>query len=114
VIAEGAMTADQFDSVLAALARARSRREMFAALAVATVAGSAALDAAPAAAVCRGRNERCKQKRECCSERCRSRKGKKRRKCACTEEGERCLETADCCKGDVRLLCVSGFCVRDR
>lgn len=112
------MSGDRFDAVLAALIQARSRREMFGAVA-AMVSGIALRDEALAgdvtASACRGRNEKCKRKSECCSERCRSRKGnKKKRKCQCSPEGERCLEVSDCCEDGVRLFCVSGFCVRER
>jgi hypothetical protein len=112
------MTGDRFDNLLAALTRARSRREMLGAVA-AMVTGIALRDEALAgdvtASACRARNEKCKRKSECCSERCRSRKGsKKKRKCACSPEGERCLDVSDCCEDDIRLFCVSGFCVRDR
>jgi hypothetical protein len=113
------MTPDRFDTLLAALARARTRRDMIAAAVAVITAGTTVGESAravdSAAAVCRGRNEKCKHKRECCSERCRSRKGsKKKRKCDCSPEGERCLDVSDCCEGDVRLFCVSGFCVRER
>lgn len=107
------MTDHRFDAILTAVARARSRREWLAAFTASALLAPA--PSAPAAAVCRGRNEKCKQKRECCSGRCRSRKGsRKRRKCACSPEGERCLEVSDCCEGDIRLFCVAGRCVRDR
>jgi hypothetical protein len=112
------MTPDRLDTLLAALARARTRRGMIAAAATVITAGTTARETAQAvdlaAAICLGRNERCKHKRECCSEHCRPRKGKKKRKCACTPEGERCLDVKDCCEGDVRLFCVAGFCVRER
>ena len=65
------------------------------------------------AEACRGLKAKCKRKNECCSGECRSKSSGKRR-CGCSPEGARCLETADCCS-DVRpLYCASGFCVRRR
>ncbi len=111
------MDAARFDALITSLAAVRTRRGTLAALMAAAISGSGAAGARPsralAASVCRGRNERCSGKRECCSEQCRSKKGK-RRKCRCSPEGKRCHAESDCCTSGVRLFCVSGFCVRER
>ena len=65
------------------------------------------------AEACRGFKAKCKRKKECCSGICRSKKSGKRR-CACSPEGARCLETSDCCSDARPLYCASGFCVRKR
>ncbi len=105
----------RFDALAAMLAAARTRRAMLAALAAATVSGVAAPrhQEARAALVCRRRNERCNGKRECCSARCRQKKGKTR-KCACSPEGKRCHEPSDCCSTGIQLFCVANYCVRER
>jgi hypothetical protein len=112
------MTANRFDRALAALARAPLRRDVLAALVAAITARTAARDPAQAAnitaMICLGRDERCKRKRECCAGRCRRRKGKKKRKCACSPRGARCLNSDDCCERGAALICASGFCVPDR
>jgi hypothetical protein len=112
------MTADRFDRLLAAMMRARSRREMLGALAGATASGALTREATRArgvhAGACLSRNERCKRKSECCSGRCRHRKGKPKRKCVCSPRGAHCNATSDCCARGAVLLCVSGFCVPDR
>ena len=70
--------------------------------------------AAPVTAdACRGFKAKCKRKNECCSGACR-RKNSGKRRCACSPEGARCLETADCCSDGRALYCASGFCVRRR
>ena len=105
------MSNDRFDAMLTALARARTRREMLAALAVASAAGGA-LDTTPASAQsngCRGVTSRCKRNGQCCSGRCRKRRGKKGR-CRCSTQGKRCLETRDCCDGEGELVCDMGVC----
>lgn len=83
--------------------------------------GSAAVLLLPGAAVaapvtaeaCRAFKAKCKRKNECCSGTCR-RKSSGKRRCACSPEGARCLETADCCSDVHALYCASGFCVRKR
>ena len=104
------MSDDQFDAMLTALARARTRREMLAAVGVAT-AGAAATAATGEAqsSGCRGDSSRCKRNTHCCSGRCRKRQGKKGR-CLCSTQGKRCLVTRDCCDGEVELVCDNGFC----
>jgi hypothetical protein len=104
---------ERFDAMLAALAGARTRREMLAAVAVAATADSA-LNAVPATAQsngCRGITSRCKQDGHCCSGRCRKRRGKKKGRCRCSTKDKRCLETRDCCDGELELVCDEGFCV---
>ncbi len=106
------MSNDQFDAMLTALARARTRREMLAAVAVASAAGGA-LDVTPATAQsngCRGVTSRCKRDGQCCSGRCRKRRGKKKGRCRCSTQGKRCLETRDCCDGEGELVCDEGSC----
>ncbi len=107
------MSNDRFDAMLTALARARTRREMLAAVAVASAAGGA-LDATPSTAQsngCRGVTSRCKRNGQCCSGRCRTRRGKKKGRCRCSTQGKRCLDTRDCCDGEDDLVCDGGFCV---
>jgi hypothetical protein len=104
---------DRFDGMLTALAQARTRREMLAAVAVASAAGGA-LDATPASAQsngCRGVTSRCKRDGQCCSGRCRKRRGKKKGRCRCSTQGKRCLVTGDCCNGEAELVCDMGVCV---
>ena len=108
----------RFDAMVAALAKAGRRRALIFALAAVTVTSHRGDQRVRASDVgteaCLRPGERCKRKRECCSEQCRSRAGKKRRKCRCSPEGKRCVEASDCCTTGVRLFCVSGFCVRNR
>lgn len=73
----------------------------------------AAMAAPVTAEACRGIKAKCKRKNECCSGSCRSKSSGKRR-CTCSPEGARCLETADCCSDARALYCASGFCVRKR
>lgn len=81
--------------------------------ALALLVPGAAVAAPVTAEACRRFKAKCKRKNECCSGTCRSKSNGKRR-CACSPEGARCAETADCCS-DVRpLYCASGFCVRKR
>ena len=105
------MGEDRFDDVLTALARARTRREMLAALGVGA-AGSAAATASGEAQnlECRGVSGRCKRNAQCCSGRCRTRRGKKQGRCRCSTLGKRCLVTRDCCDGEDELVCDGGFC----
>jgi hypothetical protein len=78
------------------------------------VPGAAEAGAAPITAeACRGFKSKCKRKKECCSGKCRRKKSGKRR-CTCSPEGARCVETADCCSDVRSLYCASGFCVRKR
>lgn len=105
------MSNDQFDAMLSALARARTRREMLAALGIAT-AGIAAADVPGEAQNngCRGVASRCKRDTQCCSGRCRQRRGKKKGRCRCSTQGNRCLVTRDCCDGEDDLFCDGGIC----
>lgn len=113
------MTNNQFDALLAALARTRSRRETMAALAIALSAGPVAPDTIQArkrdGIECLGHKERCKRKSECCSGRCRSGQSKsKKRKCSCSPRGAHCVDGNDCCTKGSPLICAAGFCVPDR
>ncbi len=104
----------RFDALVRRVGTAVSDRRQVAAGGVLTLLlPGAALAATVTAEACRGLKAKCKRKNECCSGTCRSKSSGKRR-CACSPEGARCLETSDCCS-DVRpLYCASGFCVRKR
>lgn len=104
----------RFDAIASLLGQAKSRRVAATALLAAIGGTHLALgDAEAANAACLGFKAKCSKKQQCCGGNCRKKKGKKRT-CTCTIEGKRCLETSDCCVGDVPLFCVSGFCVRKR
>lgn len=45
----------------------------------------------------RGAGAGCRGNGQCCSNRCRTKKGKRRGKCQCSPLGAPCGETADCC-----------------
>ena len=93
-------------------AGADSRRAVSVALLATLLPGRAG--AAPVTAeACRRFKEKCKRKNECCSGKCR-RKNSGKRRCACSPEGARCVETGDCCTDVRSLFCASGFCVRRR
>ena len=107
------MSNDRFDAMLTALVQARTRREMLAAIAVTSTAG-AGVNALPAEAQsngCHGITRRCKRDAQCCSGRCRKRRGKKKGRCRCSPRSARCLETRDCCDDEAELVCDGGFCV---
>lgn len=105
----------RFDALVRRVGAAVMNRRLVAGagLAMLILRPGAAVAAPVAAEACRGFKATCKRKKECCSGVCR-RKTNGKRRCACTPEGARCGETADCCS-DVRpLSCASGFCVRKR
>ena len=105
------MSNEQFDALLGALARARTRREMLAAIGVGT-AGAAAMEAPGGAQGngCRGVASRCKRDGQCCSGSCRTRRGRKQGRCRCSTQGKRCVVARDCCDGGEELFCLGGFC----
>ncbi|MGH2617595.1 MAG: hypothetical protein ACRDJC_20370 [Thermomicrobiales bacterium] len=115
------MTGEGFDAVVAALARARTRRAAVAALASAVALGTALDKGTPASAgqatvaPCRGKQAKCRKNAHCCSGRCRKRRGKnknrKKGKCRCSRHLERCHKDSDCCAlGGMPLVCVDGTC----
>jgi hypothetical protein len=115
------MSGDWFDALAAALARARPRRAMAAALAAALTSGAVVPGGGPALAgqvyvepACRGKGAKCRRGGQCCSGRCRKRKGKNGKKrrgvCRCSRYLEPCKDDGDCCSGDLSLVCASGKC----
>lgn len=112
------MTDEAFDTIVAAMARARTRRALALALAGALAAGYALHGAAPsggggvaAAPQCRGKRSTCKRNGQCCSGRCRKRKGKSTGRCRCSRYLEPCRTSRDCCSlNGMPLVCASGMC----
>ena len=103
----------RFDALVRRVGAAVMDRRHVTGVGVVALLPGAAVAAPVTAEACRGFKAKCKRKNECCSGACR-RNGSRKRRCACTPEGARCGETADCCS-DVRpLSCASGFCVRKR
>ena len=43
------------------------------------------------------KGERCRRGRQCCSSRCKRKKGKKKGRCRCSPLGARCATPGDCC-----------------
>lgn len=104
----------RFDALVrrVGVAGASSRRAVSVGLLAMLLPGRAS--AAPVTAeACRRFKEKCKRKNECCSGKCR-RKNSGKRRCTCSPEGARCVETGDCCADTRPLYCASGFCVRRR
>ena len=116
------MSGQGFDAIAVAMARARSRRALVAALAGATTIAGVLGIASPARAgqttlvtpVCRGFRSKCKRGGQCCSGQCRKRRrknGKKKGKCRCSPYLTPCHEDGDCCLLDgLPLVCVNGNC----
>lgn len=104
----------RFDALVRRVGATRLDRRRVGAATLLTLLLPGATAAAPVTAeACRSFKAKCKRKNECCSGECRSKGGGKRR-CACSPEGARCVETADCCSDVRTLYCASGFCVRKR
>jgi hypothetical protein len=103
------MSDERFDAFLMALARARTRRAMLAAVAASTTAATALSDTVWAGRAtieaCESKGERCQEKTDCCSKRCRKRKNAKKGRCRCSREGQRCNDPLDCCVGPEDLFC---------
>jgi hypothetical protein len=115
------MTVEQFDTLVAAIARARTRRAVLAALAGSGTIGAALDKGTPASAgqltlapICRGFHAKCKRGGQCCSGQCRKRRGKNKKKkghCRCSTHLEPCHDDGDCCLLDgTPLVCASGKC----
>ena len=109
------MRGDRFDGVLMTLVGSRTRRCLLSALTAAAamkgVPRNEMLAATVHTSACAPAGATCKRKADCCTERCRSRKGKKKRRCSCSVRGARCGQTGDCCKAAESLACVSGYCI---
>ena len=105
------MSDGQFDLMLTALARARTRREMLAAIGMASAGTAGSANAVEGQSNgCRGASSRCKRDGHCCSGRCRKRRDAKKGRCRCSVQGARCGVTGDCCDGEVELVCDMGQC----
>lgn len=102
------MTGAWFDTIVAGLARARTRRAFASA-----VAAGVAFGAPPIAAAkpCRGKRSTCRRNGQCCSGRCRKRQGKSKGRCRCSRYLQPCRKNRDCCPLDgAPLVCASGTC----
>jgi hypothetical protein len=92
------MDSNRFDAWTRRVGGARSRHAMLGLLGSGALA--AALPAAGAMAIdaCALEGATCKNNADCCSQRCRRHKGKKRGQCRCSRiEGTECQSDADCC-----------------
>jgi hypothetical protein len=90
-----------------ALTRSLGRRGLLRSSLVLTGFGSAVLlaideTAAAARPVCDDlpKKAKCRNDDECCSERCRKKKGRKKGKCRCSRLQGRCTKDTDCCGHD--------------
>ena len=106
------MTGAWFDAVVAALARARTRRAMIGPLASAVAARATFATVHVAAGQqCRGKRSTCRRNGQCCSGRCRRRKGTSKGRCRCSRYLEPCRKGRDCCPLDgAPLVCASETC----
>jgi hypothetical protein len=112
------MTSARFDTVVAALARARTRRAAFMVLIGPAVfyarrpGMSASAGGGVLAASCRGKGSNCRKGGNCCSGRCEKHRGKnkKKGKCRCSRYLEPCSKDSDCCAFEAPLVCASGTC----
>ncbi|HET7091857.1 MAG TPA: tail fiber domain-containing protein, partial [Thermomicrobiales bacterium] len=103
------MDSDRFDAWTRRLAARRDRRATIGLLGAGALV--AALPGAETrAGVCGLLGARCKKGGDCCSGRCRRRKGKKHGKCRCSRtEGTECVTAADCCQNK-GFVCDAGEC----
>ena len=112
------MTTERFDAATAVLAQARTRRAWTGALTIAVsgaILGRAVSARAGQAAVatsCHGKRSKCRRSDQCCSGRCRKRKGNTKGKCRCSRYLEPCRKSRDCCASAAPspLVCASGKC----
>lgn len=87
----------KFEALLRSLAEIGSRRAMLGqGLALATIGRG--LPIGGDAATCKGKTGRCGDDKECCSRRCKKRKGSDKGRCRCSPYGARCRAAEDCCE----------------
>ncbi|MGH2615501.1 MAG: hypothetical protein ACRDJC_09705 [Thermomicrobiales bacterium] len=87
------------DSRFDVLSRAIGRRGLLAGVLALVTLGEERREASAVTLPCaeRGEGQRCRSGGQCCSNRCRKKKGKRKGKCRCSPLGAKCGEAADCC-----------------
>jgi len=116
------MEATLFDRLTRILGAGGSRRSGLKAIALAAgaaatageVSGERARNGDPQpAGPCgpKGRNNRCKRDRDCCTGYCRPAKKGKTRRCRCAPRNYPCTGKTVCCK---QMVCIDGMCKTDR
>ncbi len=101
------MDTQRFDAVARAIGR---RGFVFAALTGSLPVLSAATATAQADfCTKKGPDERCRRNGDCCSGRCRIKKGKRKGRCRCSQLRKPCFDNFDCC-GDITGLQGSIVC----